>query len=150
MKAFFRFLYLNTYAILLISIGLGLAFLPTLKTSVFLFALKCIVVLISLFKGISILIQWPTKKKHYKRLVSINSKEIKDNSFETFMYNPCGRLLTKAVLKDLGKRNYYSTLRKEFFYTPKEWLDDFLHKKPSKVVFKTEAQKYIQKRNLSK
>lgn len=41
-----------------------------------------------------------------------NKDEIRDDTFFEFMQAPCGRLLTKVVLNDLGKPEYYANLRK--------------------------------------
>ena len=39
-----------------------------------------------------------------------NKNEFRPDSFKIFMQAPCGRLLTKAVLKDLGLSNKYKEL----------------------------------------
>ena len=39
-----------------------------------------------------------------------NKKEFRPETFKVFMQAPCGRLLTKSVLKDLGIRQKYKEL----------------------------------------
>ena len=41
-----------------------------------------------------------------------NKNEFRPETFKAFMQMPCGRLLTKAVLKDLGKKSEYKNLIK--------------------------------------
>ncbi len=53
---------------------------------------------------------WNDKKIKYEILIKKNQNEFRPNSFEIFMKAPCGRLLTKAVLKDLGIKNRYKEL----------------------------------------
>ena len=46
-----------------------------------------------------------------------NKDAIRSDSFSDYMEAPCGRLLTKLVLKDLGKENEYPALKKKYTYT---------------------------------
>mgnify|MGYP006334147937 FL=1 len=41
-----------------------------------------------------------------------NKQEIRHDTFSEYMKAPCGRLLTKIVLKDLGKPEEFKTLQK--------------------------------------
>lgn len=145
MKSFFRFLYLNIYGLLLLLGGLGLTMVPVFQISVPLFVGKCLVVMFCQYKGIQILAQWPQKKKFYRQLIVINSRTIKESSFETFVCSPCGRLLTKAVLKSLGRSECYREIRQKYSYSVKEQIEDFLHPKPSKVFFYSPSEKYLGK-----
>lgn len=145
MKSVFRFLYLNSYGLLLLLGGVGLTMVPVLQVSVPLFVAKCLIVLFCLYKGVLILAQWPEKKKYYKKLLSINKREIKQSSFETFVCSPCGRLLTKAVLKSLGRSECYREIRQKYSYSIKEQIEAFLHPEPSKVFFYSASERYIGK-----
>ena len=53
---------------------------------------------------------WSDKKIKYKILIGKNKNGFREDSFKVFMQAPCGRLLTKAVLKDLGIREKYNEL----------------------------------------
>lgn len=143
MKAFLRFLYLNTYGFVLAILGLILFSIPTLQLSVLLFVVKCLIVLFLEYKGIFIFSQWEEKKKHYQQLMSINQKRIKGESFESFIRTPCGRLLTKAVLRDLGKTEYYPVLKKTYVLSFRESIWQMRHPKPSEIVFSEAAMNML-------
>ena len=55
---------------------------------------------------------WQDKKLKYKILMGKNRDEFRPDTFEQFMQMPCGRLLTKVVLHDLGKSSEYKNLLK--------------------------------------
>ena len=134
-KGFIRFLYLNLYGIILIVLGVVVMAIPALKMSVLLFIGEIVVSIFLLYKGIYIISQWGEKKRHYTQLISINKRRIKDESFESFIGTPCGRLLTRAVLHDLGKQDYYPILRKKYVLSFKESINLMRHPQPSIVVF---------------
>lgn len=51
-----------------------------------------------------------------------NKEKFRADSFQVFMQAPCGRLLTKAVLKDLNQREKYKELlvyKEPFFISVK-------------------------------
>lgn len=110
MHKFFRFLYLNTYSFLLFFGGLVVILIPLYKVSV-LFLVPQIILSILFFKpSIKLFSSWKDKKIKYEILIGKNKSNFRAESFEIFMKAPCGRLLTKAVLKDLGLSYKYKEL----------------------------------------
>jgi hypothetical protein len=55
---------------------------------------------------------WGNKKKEIDILTKRNQNEFRPDTFEIFMQAPCGRLVTRQVLKDLNKQNEYKNLLK--------------------------------------
>jgi hypothetical protein len=91
--------------------------------------------------AIKLFATWNDKKRMYKVLILKNKKQFRADSFKDFMQAPCGRLLTKAVLKDLRLKEKYKELlvyKKPFFVSVKNNLktqktviyinEDFLRK----------------------
>lgn len=68
------------------------------------------VALFCLKQSVQLFSTWGDKKIKYEILIGKNRKEFRPDSFEVFMQAPCGRLLTKAVLKDLGVPEKYKDL----------------------------------------
>lgn len=56
--------------------------------------------------------KWNSKKRRYKKLVEANTDCFNPDSFKEYMQAPCGRLLVKVVLEDLGKKEQYKKLKK--------------------------------------
>ena len=106
----FRFVYLNAYAFLLFFCGTITALLPLFKVSKWLIVPQIFVVLICFKQAFQLFSTWNDKKIKYEILMGKNRKEFRPDSFEVFMQAPCGRLLTMAVLKDLGIRQRYKEL----------------------------------------
>ena len=110
MCKFFRFLYLNTYSFILLFCGIIAVFLPLSKISKWLIIPQLITSLFCIKQAAHLFLTWKDKKIKYEILMSKNKKEFRPDSFKIFMQAPCGRLLTKAVLKDLGFSNKYKEL----------------------------------------
>lgn len=113
-----RFLYLNIYAFLLLVIGGGIGFLPVYKVSYYLLIPQILLVIICLKGAYDIFASWEDKKRKYVVLMERNSKNFRPDTFSEYMQAPCGRLLTKIVLSDLGLSDKYKILqcqRKPFF-----------------------------------
>lgn len=53
-----------------------------------------------------------TKIRAYAMLINRNQKKWDPESFTDFMSAPCGRLLVRKVLHDLGKSSEYANIRK--------------------------------------
>ena len=68
--------------------------------------------------GARILASWESKKREYKILMERNSDRFRPDTFAKFMEAPCGRLLVKVVLKDLGYSEHYPSLK---VYQPSIW-----------------------------
>lgn len=105
-----RFIYLNTYAFLLIFMGIGIVLIPLYKISPWFLAAQVIGLLICEKNGIGILRSWKDKKRKYRILMERNAAGIRPDSFSEYMQAPCGRLLVKVVLEDLGKKEEYASL----------------------------------------
>lgn len=109
-----RFLYLQSYAFLLIAMGGGIALIILLlynQLSIWLIGLMAAAGLLCLKGGITILSSWPDKKRKYQILIERNAVNFRPDTFTEFMQAPCGRLLSRIVLKDLGISHRYSELR---------------------------------------
>lgn len=123
MHKFFRFLYLNTYSFLLLFGGLVVILLPFYKVSVLLLIPQFFLSILFFKPSIKLFSSWKDKKLKYKILMGKNKSQFRPDSFEIFMKAPCGRLLTKAVLKDLGMSHKYKELlvyKESFFVTIRE------------------------------
>ena len=99
--------------------GTATAFLPLRRISPLLMIPQIITVLAFFYHSAKLFSTWKDKKIKYKILFAKNKDEFKPESFKIFMQAPCGRLLSKAVLKDLGIRSRYRELLtyKEPFWT---------------------------------
>ena len=53
-----------------------------------------------------------TKKRKYQILITRNNDTFREDTFSEYMKAPCGRLLVKLVLRDLGISNQYCGLLK--------------------------------------
>lgn len=110
MYKFFRFLYLNTYSFLLLFCGIINALIPFFRISKWLIVPQIIVSLFCIKQAMHLFSAWKDKKIKYEILMKKNIKEFRPDSFKVFMQAPCGRLLTKVVLKDLGLSKKYKEL----------------------------------------
>ena len=105
---FFRFLYLNIYAFLLLGLGIGFFLLPM---DIFMLILKYIFVLYFLASGIYLLSLWNAKNKRMKVLFCRNLKEIRPATFNNGVWKTlCGQLMVNLVLRDLRKTEKYASL----------------------------------------
>lgn len=110
MHKFFRFIYLNTYAFLFLFCGIIVAVIPLFKITKWFIIPQLIIGLFCIGQALKLLSTWKDKIIKYEILVGKNKKTFRPDSFKIFMQAPCGRLLTKAVLKDLGMREKYEEL----------------------------------------
>ena len=116
-STFGRFIYLNIYAYLLLIIGVGISFLPLYEIHWLLLVIQIIAVVILLNVSIKIFKSWASKKRSYTVLMERNRNGIREEIFKEYMLAPCGRLLVKIVLSDLGERHQYKRLRKIYSIT---------------------------------
>jgi hypothetical protein len=141
MHKIFRFIYLNTYSFLLLICGIIVFAIPLFIVSKILIIPQIVFTLFLLNSAIKLFATWNDKKRMYKVLILKNKKQFRADSFKDFMQAPCGRLLTKAVLKDLRLKEKYRELlvyKKPFFVSVKNNLktqktviyinEDFLRK----------------------
>ncbi len=110
MHKFFRFIYLNTYAFLLLLGGLVIILVPLYKVSNLLLIPQIILSILFFNLSLKLFSTWNDKKIKYKILIGKNRVQFRPDSFELFMKAPCGRLLTKSVLRDLGLFDKYEEL----------------------------------------
>lgn len=61
--------------------------------------------------GARILSAWDAKMREYHILMERNKDGFNPESFAKFMEAPCGRLLVKVVLRDLGYSDKYKSLK---------------------------------------
>jgi len=107
-----RFLYLNIYSFLCIIAGILVISLPFYKINKWILIAQGIITLYLLVTGCNLLSTWDDKKKKIAILLGKNKDEFRPDTFEVFMQAPCGRLVVKAVLADLGKSHEYRSLLK--------------------------------------
>lgn len=110
MSKFFRYLYLNTYAFLLLFCGIAVALIPLYRVSKWLIIPQIVLSLVFLKESMRLFSTWADKKIKCKILTERNKEEFRPDTFKVFMQAPCGRLVTKTVLKDLGLREKYKEL----------------------------------------
>jgi hypothetical protein len=106
-----RYIYLNSYALFLLAVGGGILLFPGWIYSWWITLPQVIISYPFLKTGIDILSRWESKKREYRLLIERNKKEFNPSSFELYMGAPCGRLLVKTVLKDLGYSDKYDSLK---------------------------------------
>lgn len=111
-STFSRYLYLNTYAFLLLIIGISISAIPLWGYSILYTILQGIISIICLKGSISIFKSWDDKKRKYQILMVRNNETFREDTFREYMKAPCGRLLVKLVLKDLGISDQYRGLLK--------------------------------------
>lgn len=112
MNSAFRFLYLNLYALILLFCGIGMMAVPLFTVSKLLLIPQIFFAVIFIKNALRFLASWQDKKRTYAVLVGKNKNEFRPESFKIFMQVPCGRLLVKAVLHDIGKSEKYKELLK--------------------------------------
>lgn len=105
-----RFVYLNSYAWLLLFIGAGVAFVPCYEVSVWLVAPQAVAVFFCLKGAIGILRGWSDKQRKYRVLMERNTPQLRPETFTEFMQAPCGKLLVRVVLHDLACPEAYASL----------------------------------------
>lgn len=112
MNRILRFCYLNIYSFLLLFLSFVIIAVPLYKITAWLLVLQIILAIYIFIQSIKLFSSWQDKKLKYKILMGKNKNEFRPETFKAFMQMPCGRLLTKAVLKDLGKKSEYKNLIK--------------------------------------
>lgn len=111
MHRFFRYLYLNTYSFLLLICGIIVVLIPFYKILKWFIIPQVAVSLFFVMQAVKLFSTWQDKKVKYRILVEKNKNDFRPETFKIFMQAPCGVLLTKAVLKDLGLKKRYSELK---------------------------------------
>lgn len=107
-----RYMYLNFWAFFLLFLSIGLGFLPAYRYGWVAIVCQVIAVFIVLKGAVNIFHSWEDKKRKYNVLMERNKEEFRADTFSEFMAAPCGRLLVKIVLHDLGIPDRYKPMRK--------------------------------------
>ena len=84
--------------------------IPLFKVSKPLIIPQVLIALLFIKQAAQLFSTWKDKKIKYEILIGKNKNGFRLDSFKIFMQAPCGRLLVKAVLKDLGLTARYSEL----------------------------------------
>lgn len=125
--SFKRFMFLNIYAFILIGFALIIAFLPLYKLSWLCLLIQYPFSLGLAYWGIDIISRWDRKVRDYNLLIERNMHEFRPDTFMGHMTAPCGRLLTKIVLKDLGYEDKFKGLKEAAWPKIKEEIKEELH-----------------------
>lgn len=107
-----RYIFLNSYAFLLLIVGIGIGIIPLYRLSWWIVAVQAVIVLFILINTYRIFSAWNSKKRSYSILIARNTDTLRPDTFKEYMQAPCGRLLTRVVLKDIGKSSAYNELKK--------------------------------------
>lgn len=110
-STFPRFLYLNSYAFLLLLIGGGIAAFPLYRAGWYWVIPQALIAFLCLKVAFRIFSSWDDKKRKYEVLMARNTPALRPDTFREFMQAPCGRLLCKVVLRDLGRYDAYNELK---------------------------------------
>lgn len=111
-STFPRYLYLNSYAFLLLAMGVGIALIPCYRVGWWLLVPQVSGTVLCLKGAYGIFASWEDKKRKYCILMERNRAELRPDTFTEFMQAPCGRLLSRVVLTDLGRSEAYPTLQR--------------------------------------
>jgi len=107
-----RFLYLNIYSFLLAGAGILTLAAPFYLLSKWTLAAQILISIYLLTMSGNLFSSYKNKQKEIDILVKRNRAEFRPDTFEVFMQAPCGRLLVRSVLCDLGKKEEYKNLKK--------------------------------------
>lgn len=110
MNKLFKFFYLNTYSFLLLLCGIIILLFPFFRLNKLLIILQVTISFVFFYHSMRLFSTYKDKLKKCDILIKKNFKEFKPESFKVFMQAPCGRLVTKTVLKELGKIDKYKSL----------------------------------------
>ena len=72
---------------------------------------QVVVGFICIKNGLRIMGAWHSKMREYKILMLRNMRSFNPGSFAKYMEAPCGRMLVRVVLHDLGREEEYDSLR---------------------------------------
>lgn len=86
--------------------------LPFYKISIWILVVQGIIAIYLFTVAGKLFATWDEKKRKIEILVSKNRAEFRPETFRVFIDAPCGRLLVRSVLSELGKSNEYGNLLK--------------------------------------
>jgi len=107
-----RFLYLNIYSFLLAGAGILTLTAPFYHLSKWTLVAQILIAIYLLTMSGNLFSAYKNKIKEIEILIKRNRVEFRPDTFEVFMQAPCGRLLVRSVLSDLGKGEEYKNLKK--------------------------------------
>lgn len=106
-----RFLFLNFYAFFLLALGGGVIAISFVFGNTYLKWGLIAAGAYSLYGSLKIFSSWSDKKRKYNVLIQRNTPELRPDTFSEFMSAPCGRLLARVVIKDLGMKSRWHELK---------------------------------------
>lgn len=109
-----QFIYLNTYAFILLSAGIMFIIIPLYKIVLPPWLGQAVVVLICFLGSISLFSQYRRRLRVLALLLHRNREEFRPDTFSLVMQKLCGRLLAKTALKELGQIDKYRELKKMY------------------------------------
>ena len=112
-----RFLFINSFAFLLIIVGSAIFFIPT---EIFFIILKYAIAIGCVGSSINIFVKWKIKKRIMEILILRNRNEIRPETFTKYRGVLCWELVYYYVLCQLRKTEKYSKLSKEKWRELKE------------------------------
>jgi len=92
--------------------GTLVIFLPFYKINNYFFIAQGVITLCLFISGLKLFSSWEDKKIKRKILLGKNCEMFRPDTFEVFMQAPCGRLIVRSVLNELGKSYEYKNLLK--------------------------------------
>ena len=113
-KKIIQFIYLNTYAFILLGLGILFFFIPLYKLILPPWFGQVIVILICFIYSIGLFSQYRRRLRVLALLLHRNRKEFRPDTFRLVMQKFCGRLLAKEALRKLGQINEYKELKEKY------------------------------------
>jgi len=107
---FFRFLYVNFFALLLMALGVVIFFV---SQELFYIIFKIMLSVWCVAGGFALITQWKAKKRKIELLVARNMKQIRPDTFRTISKTLCGQQMVGMALSDLKKTENYRNLSKD-------------------------------------
>lgn len=131
MNSIFRFCCLNLYSFLLLFLSFLIVVVPLFRIAAWFLIPQIALCAYVLVQSVRLFSTWRDKKIKYGILMGRNKDEFRPETFEPFMQMPCGGLLAKVVLKDLGKSSEYGNLLR---FRPSFWDSLKMNFVPQKTV----------------
>jgi len=118
-----RFLYLNIYSFLLAGAGILTLVAPFYLITKWTLIAQALIALYLFAMSGKLFSTYKSRKREIDLLVTRNRLAFRPDTFKVFMQAPCGRLVTRSALSELGKSNEYKnlfTMKKPFLTEIKE------------------------------
>lgn len=109
-----RYLYLNLYGFILFTAGVCAVSVSFIFFDLLWVRGVGIVLSLLCWKGAwKIFSSWKSKRRIYDILMRRNTPDLIPRSFREYVHTPCGRLMTRLVLKDLGRQESIRWLQRQ-------------------------------------